>query len=236
MGAFIADVRSSMGTVREVRWLLPAAVVVELVSPALTWLGGTPLAPALLLAPLWWLVWLGWWGTERVVLARHVRGEELDRRNVWASLQVLGPRYVRLALLLLPGALPSVVAMMVWGAASWSTRGVTAAMVGVVAAMLTFVTPALALSTPRARSAVVIGWRVLRSSWSEVHAHVLVPAVTLAALALLPVPAGGVVLAVVYAVVGLVFRGATTRRYVALVDVFWSEVPGGVWRRRVATA
>jgi hypothetical protein len=236
MGAFIADVRASMSTIREVRWLLPAAVAVELVSPALTWLGGTPLAPFLLLAPVWWLLWLGWWGTERVVLARHVRGEELDRRNVWTSVQVLGPRYVRLALLLLPAALPSVIAAMVWGAATWPTRGVTAAMVGVVAATMTFVTPALAVSTTRARSAVVIGWRVMRSSWSEVHAHVLVPAVTLAALALLPVSTGGIVLAVVFAVVGLVFRGATTRRYVVLVDVFWSEVPGGVWRRRVATA
>ena len=236
MHTFIDDVRASMATIREVRWLLPAALAVALVGPALSWLGDTPLAPALLLAPVWWLIWLGWWGTERVVMARHTRGEELGRRNVWASIQILGPRYVRLALLLVPAVVPSVIAAMAWGAGAGATRGVTAAVIGVVAATMAFVTPALALSTSRVRSALVIGWRVLRSSWSEVRGHVLVPAVTLAGLALLPVSLGGIVTAVAAGIVGLVFRGATTWRYVELVDVFWDDVPGGVWRRRVAIA
>lgn len=171
-----------------------------------------------------------------MVFARHTRGEELDWHNAWASVRILGPRYVRLAVLLLPAALPTIVAAIVWGSASWSTLAVTATTLGVVAATLTFVTPALALSTSRAGSALVIGWRVLRSSWTEVRAHVLVPATTLAALALLLPSVGGAVLAAAWGSVGLVFRGATTRRYVALVDVFWRDVPGGVWRRRVAPA
>lgn len=237
MGTFAGDVRASIATIRDVRWLLPVAVAVELVNPALAWLGDTPAAPLVLLAPVWWLVWLGWWGSERVVFARHTRGEELDWRNVWASVRILGPRFVRLALLLLPAAVPTVVAAIAWGPGSWSTRVVTATMGAVVAATLTFVTPALALSTSRARSAFRIGWRLLRSSWTEVRAHVLVPAVTLAALGLLPLPVGGAILAAaVQGIVSLVFRGATTRRYVALVDVFWRDVPGGVWRRRVVTA
>lgn len=234
MNGFVADLRASIDTLRHVRWLLPVAVAVALVNPALTWLGDTPAAPVLLLAPVWGLVWLGWLGTERVVFARHGRGEELDRRNVWASVQILGPRYARLALLLLPAAVPTMVAAIAWGPGSWSTRVVTATMVGLVAAALTFATPALALSTSEARSAVVIGWRLLQSSWTEVRAHVLVPAVTLAVLTLLPLPVAGATLAAVQALLGLLFRGATTRRYVALVDVYWRDVPGVVWRRRMA--
>lgn len=38
---------------------------------------------------------------------------------------------------------------------------------------LTFVTPALALSTDRARSAVRIGTRLLRNTWPAVAAHAL---------------------------------------------------------------
>lgn len=111
---------------------------------------------------------------------------------------------------------------------------VAAATVVCLGIPLTFVTPALALSTDRVRAALRIGWRLLRSSGAEVPGHVLVPPVVLAGLVLASPVLGALVTTLLYATVALVARGATTRRYVALVDVSWPDVPGSVWRRRVA--
>ena len=190
MAVFVEDVRRSIRAIVGVRWLVPVVLVVGLVGVGTTVLAATPVGAVVgLLAPLWLVVWLGWLGTERVIVARAARGEELDTRNVWASVRIVGPRFVRLALALLP-----------------------------VAFLLVFAGAALRTDS--------LSYRVLLAA--------LVPAVTMAAVAAVATEA--IVWVLVAEVLALVVRGATALRYVELVDIAWRDVPGGVWRRRVAVA
>lgn len=235
MELFVQDLRRSVRAAAGGRWLLPVAIAVGLVGIGTTAAAGTSVGiVAGLLVPVWLVVWAGWLGTERVVIARAARGEELDARNAWGSVRILGPRFIRLALALLPLGLLLVLAGGTLGAASLRYRLVLAVVVLAVGIGLTFVTPALVFTTSRLRDAVPIGWRLLRTTWPETWAHAVVPAATMAAVAALALDAVVWVLAV--EVLALVFRGATALRYVDLVDVAWADVPGGVWRRRVTEA
>lgn len=240
MGAFADDLRGAVGTLRRIWWLLPTAVAVAAAGAGLGALSTAVPALALLwllVLPFWLLVELGWLGTERVVFARDLHAEELHVRNVWGSVQILGPRFVRLGLLVAPTLLPAAGAMLAWGPTDVRARLVLVATAIALYATLTFVTPALALSTDRARSAVRIGTRLLRNAWPGVAAHVLVPAVALGATFLVPpdTTTAAWPVAVVHVLVAVLARGATTRRYVHLVDVDWPRVAGAVWRRRVST-
>lgn len=228
MGVFVEDLRRCVRAVGNVRWLLPAALAVGLVGVGTTAAAGASAGIVVgLLAPGWLVVWAGWLGTERVVIARAARGEELDTRNVWASVRILGPRFVRFALALLPVGFLLVLAGGMLGAASLRYRLVLAIVVLAVGLALTFVTPALVFTTTRLRDAVPIGWRLLRNTWRETWAHAVVPAAVMAGVAALTLDA--VVWVLVVEVMAVVFRGATALRYVDLVDVAWRDVPGGVW-------
>lgn len=232
VGLFVDDLRRTMQVLARVRWLVPAAVVVGLAAAGVAALGRTPAGVVLvLLGPAWLVVWCGWLGTERVVVARAARGEELHVRNVWASVQVLGPRFVRLGLALLPVGIALVVAGAALRAPSLGYRAVLAPVLLVTYALLTFVAPALVFTTARVRDAVPIGWRLLRTTVGETWAHALVPAGAVAALVL--VGGGSLLWVPVLEAAALLVRGATALRYVELVDVAWRDVPGGVWRRRV---
>lgn len=234
MGRFVDDVVVTLRTLRRVPWLLPVALGVVLVTDVVSGIGSTPASPLVLLAPVWLVVEAGWVGTERIVVARDQRGEQLHARNVWAAVRILGPRFVRLGLVLAPACVPTVAVALASEPTSGVVRAVAAATVVVVGIPLTFVTSALALSTDRVRGALRIGWRLLRSSGTEVPGHVLVPPAVLAGLVLVAPVLGGVVASLLFAAVALVARGATTCRYAVLVDVSWPDVPGSVWRRRVA--
>ena len=232
VGLFVDDLRRTMRVLARVRWLVPMAVVVGLAAAGVAALGRTPVgAVLLLLGPAWLVVWGGWLGTERVVVARAARGEELDVRNVWASVQILGPRFVRLGLVLLPVGVALVVAGGALGAPSLRYRIVLASVLLVAYALLTFVMPALVFTTARVRDAVPVGLRLLRNTVGETWAHALVPAGAAAAVVL--VGGGSLLWVPVLEAAALLTRGAAALRYVDLVDVVWRDVPGGVWRRRV---
>lgn len=236
---FRDDLRASVGLWR----LAPELVVVEGVLVLLSTLasaasgGDDPLAAggvaALLLIPssMASIAYLGWVGGQRVVMATGLDGRILPLPEVLRTSRGQMGRFLALgflsALVVLPLTIVAIVAAVsadpapgeavalpVWILVAFAVVVFALDIVG------TLMTPALALDTDRARDAVVIGWRLLRTHATELRWHVLVPPLALVAL---PATLGldprlRVAFGVVGAPVLLAVRGAVVRAYLRLDD------------------
>jgi hypothetical protein len=165
---FLADVRSAFRVLIE-RPLLPFVSVVLWGVPVLL-----PPALSFIAFPIQ-IFDIGYPGTERLWLLRGMRGQPftLDQA-IHRNWSYIG-RFVRTGLLLAP--VFAVMLLLVW----LVYRSFFGFYLGLtVLALLfdfalTFVTPALAFTTRRAREALSIGFRMIRSEWSRAFLYVLVP-------------------------------------------------------------
>jgi hypothetical protein len=172
---------------------------------------------------------VGWLGTQRIWYQRIFEGHMLSPAEVWRLSWGFFGRFLVLGLLVgIPGFLVIfwLVAQIATGAVSapshpfkspiwwnpfWLGYGF------LVDVLLTFVTSALAYTTNRVREAWRIGLKMIADTWPASWAYVLVPPITLLALATLnPIgfPAlAMLVLAVISTVVGLLVKGAIAAYY-----------------------
>ncbi len=179
----------------------------------------------------------GWVGTERVWYLRAYRGKVIHLGELWRltrafifrymvlGLLVFGPTFVAFAVAILwlvrpawvgPQPLPSV--------STLQTMAILMFLLTIpIDVFLTFVTPALAYTTPSVRKALGIGWRMLRNEWPESAGYALVPPLALL-LGIQTLPesllgrTGELVLSGGGVLLNLWFKGATAAFYFRRYD------------------
>lgn len=189
--------------------------------PGCNGLRGTGCGPLLPIMPwatlIFSLVFLGWFGTQRIWYMRAFRGEGLNRGEFWPLTNAFRGRYFRLGII----AGTAMVLSLLLGMA---TGGVML-IVGTFAvdAALTFVTPALTFSTKSAFEAIRMGFELARRTWPASALYLFVPplAIRVAAAAFWG-QRSAVVLAIVADTVSVLllcwFKGATARFYLRYHD------------------
>ena len=205
--------------------IVTALAASEFVGPAVTGLAG-----------VLGLVFLGYVGAERLWYLRAFTGRQLGPgAAVHASFGYWG-RFVRLGLLLLlvsiPLYAPVTAVLLDVGQEARASGGEpdlplwAALYVGLVSLVidfaLTFVTPALVFNTRRARSAIRIGFRLLRRSWPHALTYVLFPPFAVLLLTRFSsgeVGWGGVALIVGSSLVNLAAKGATAAYYLRVMPI-----------------
>jgi hypothetical protein len=170
---------------------------------------------ALLLLPVL-LFGIGWSGTECSWYAHAFTGKDLHLRAVWWLTWSYFGRFFGLAVL---GAL----VLLLVAALAFTSGGSGAALFLVAGAfgatVLTFVTPALAFTTPSPGGAIQIGLGTLRETWPRSAPYALFPAVLILLAAPLAAadPVAGSAPQAVLALVHLAANGAATSCYLRLV-------------------
>lgn len=168
----------------------------------------------------------GWVGTERMFYLRAYRGRPIGAREALGFTRRFMGRYIWLGL---ATTLPMILFYLAIGAAFGMSFGggsdtVWAAVVPDIIVliiwdvMLTFVTPALAYSTPVVGEAFRVGVRMLRAEWPATAWYALVPPLAIVALTYLR-PVGSGMSAVwwiasgVATLLNLLAKGATAAFY-----------------------
>lgn len=189
--------------------------------------------------PWWWLALpvlllaIGWLGSERIWYLRIFRDEAISSRELWRMTRAFFGRFVRLGLV----AAVAFVPVMVVGLprlldepentdvlANGPPFVAMAVAMFVVYFALTFVTPALSFSTRRVRSALRLGFRMLREHWPRTAWYAFVPALVVlvtfrvSGSASFGVP-GQIALSAVAALFNVWFKGATVAFYLRRVEV-----------------
>lgn len=170
--SFGHDLGLALRAWRRFPWLPVVSVALTVaVLPEPAWL---VLLPAVLSA--------GWVGTERIAYLRAFRGKSLEAWELWKLTRAFVIRYLVLGIV---AFFP--IALVLYGVSAAQplesfAGGRLIALYGLtslVDMLLTFVTPALAFSTRRVRTALVIGLRMIRSAWPSSAWYVLVPPLAL---------------------------------------------------------
>ena len=210
---FIADLRTALGVWRRSPWMPVAGVLLALWqdlpyrfidSDGLLFLVSLPAL----------IVVVAWPGVERLWYLREFRGERLRIRE---TPRFVGAYFWRYAILGLMVAVPFGVALTVLfllGSATWRVALPVVALAFDVA--LTFVTPALAYTTRRARVAVRLGLGMIKDEWPRCLWYVLAPPLAVAVLSQDEVARGsdlGMALTVTIPLVGLACKGAIAAFY-----------------------
>jgi len=177
------------------------------------------------------LFWVGWLGTQRIWYLRIFRGETLSAGEAWHLSWSYVGRYVVLGVIVGTPITALIVAVIfseaqtaaATGTATPSrlpgwTTGLFLAYWFVADVVLTFVTPALAYTTPRVRDAIAIGWSMLRSTWPQCGIYALLPPLTLTAFATYNPssvsPLALLVISVASTLLGLLTKGAIASFYI----------------------
>lgn len=230
---FVADVRRAVAIARAVPWLpaIELALVVFVAAANHLTSVPEPSAPAEFASFLGLVVYaslIGWLGVQRVVFKRVMVGEPVDLGQVGDLLREQGPRYVRLAVVLLPvAAIGLAIAASTTENlgeldAQVSTAGQVAILLVTVALgiALTLVTPALSLSQEKATEAVSVGLQRLRTNFRDVRWHALLQPIAFAGAAA-PLGTSSAVTDVLVLAAGSVAflaRGATIAAWLRLED------------------
>lgn len=178
---------------------------------ALFWVVGPPAA----------IVSVGWSGTERLAYLRLWRSGGLAGRDLaLATTDLVWPVLRLVLLVLLPSATIAAGATVAVVATTGGTVEPLALALGtgvLVGLVLTFALPALVYTTRRARSAAMVGVRLLRRTWPANAWHVVVPLTVFAARGApgrpVMAPQMEVLAAIGLAVLGLWFKGAIAAFY-----------------------
>ncbi|TML01994.1 MAG: hypothetical protein E6G40_01555, partial [Actinobacteria bacterium] len=165
---FLADVRSTVHVLVE-RPLLPLVSLIVWTVPVLL-----PPALGLVAAPIWVFA-VGYPGTERLWLLRGLRRQPFTFDQAFRRTWGYFGRFFRLELFI---ATPVAVGAGVGWLVSRTFLGLYLGLTAVAILLdfaLTFVTPALAFSTRRAKEALAMGLRMIPSEWPRAALYVLVP-------------------------------------------------------------
>jgi hypothetical protein len=181
---------------------------------------GTGCGPLLGLMPwltaIFMLVFLGWYGTQRIWYLRAFRGGQFQRGEFWPLNSAFRGRYFRLGILSVLAMVPGMFLALAIG--GYGGVAVFITWTFAVDAALTFVTPALAFSTRSAFEALRAGLQLARRTWPASALYILIPplAIRLAA-ATVSSQRSAVILAIVADTISVLllcwFRGATARFY-----------------------
>lgn len=221
---FVDDVRRAVGVCRATP-ALPA--LTTLLAGAVAYSSSS--GPAHTAGALLSLLFIGWVGSERLWFLRAYSGRSLSVRSALRVSMDYWSRVMCLGLLLSVVALPLSIAIIVasFQAAGAGTRHAHvhlptwALIYSVLLSLLidfalTFVTPALIYTNRRARSALGIGFRLLRQTWPHAAPYVLIPPLALVILSRLTGERvgwlGGAIIVVSY-VLNLIAKGATASFY-----------------------
>jgi hypothetical protein len=226
---FAGDIRAALGVWRR----FPALPLMTTGYAGLTaaasssWVG----APA---AGLVVIIFLGWVGSERVWYLRAFTGRTLTARAALrASLSYWG-RFVALSFSLMLLTIPLYLPVFVYGGLFDQDRvkaheslplwALVYLAIGslLVDFLLTFVTPAIVFNTRRARSAIRIGFRLLRLTWPHTAGYVLFPPLAVVLLTRFsrgPVGWGGAALIVASSLINLVAKGAVAAYYLRIMPI-----------------
>ena len=193
--------------------------------PACNSIGEDGCGPLLAVMPwvtfVFTLVFLGWYGTERIWYLRAFRGQQLDRSEFWPLTSAFRGRFFVLGVL---AAVTMVPALFLGLAIGGNTGGVVfIAWMFAVDAALTFVTPALSFSTGRVFEAIRIGFKLARQAWPASALYIFIPPLALrAAAASFASQRSAVVFALVADTLAVLlllwFRGATARFYLRFIE------------------
>ena len=179
--------------------------------------GCGPLLPAMPWVTLiFTIVFLGWYGTERIWYMRAFRGQPLERGEFWPLTSAFRGRFFVLGVLAALAMVPSLFLSLAIGGNAGGV--VFIAWMFAVDAALTFVTPALAFSTRKAFQAIRIGFRLARQAWPASALYLFIPPLALRiAAASFASQRSEVVFALVADTLAVLlllwFRGATARFY-----------------------
>lgn len=169
-GSFSGDLRTAAAVWRRFPWL--PAVSVGLA--ALTHLPDE-FAPLVL---IFLLFNAGWLGTERITYLRAFREESIGAGELWKLTRAFVVRFSVLGLVVAIPFAPFVILGFSHVLSEGPRRAIRVAlyvMSVIIDLALTFVTPALAFSTRKVRTALKIGLRLIRSEWPSCAWYVLAP-------------------------------------------------------------
>jgi hypothetical protein len=116
---------------------------------------------------------VGWIGVERIWYLRLARGNSLAAGEVWPLWKALFGRYARLGLAVSLTFVPVIILLVMSNVVLVRVAGGVWGLVFDLA--LTFVTPALAFTTRRVRTAARIGLRMVHDEWPSCAWYVLAP-------------------------------------------------------------
>ena len=136
------------------------------------------------------LPYIGWYGTERMFYLRGFRNEGLSAAEALRFTRSFIGRYLWLGIIsMLPLILVYIAVAAIWdvpfgtqGGTEWAAAAVTMIALIVWDVALTFVTPALAYSTPEVGEAFRTGIKMLREGWPRTAWYALVPPLAFVAL------------------------------------------------------
>jgi hypothetical protein len=190
--------------------------------------------------PWWWLALpallfsLGWPGSERIWYLRIFRGEAMSLRELWRLTGAFVWRFVRLALV----AAVALVPVLITELPSWlddpenaeDVLARTPAWIAMAFGMivvyfaLTFVTPALSFSTKRVRTALRLGFGMLRGHWPRTAWYAVVPPLTVVAIFRLSETStfalpGRIAVSAAATLLNVWFKGATAAFYLRREEV-----------------
>lgn len=163
----------------------------------------------------------GWVGTERIWYLRAFRGKRMSITDAIHLTRRFFSRYFVLGAIFSAITLPILSISLLWASgvsySLWLIFGVSA----VIDVLLTFVTPALAYTTPSVRSAFRIGVHLLRASWPSSAPYALIPPLAVYAVTrIAPTPAAvAPALIAGSALLSLWFKGAIAAFYLRNVVV-----------------
>jgi hypothetical protein len=163
---------------------------------------------------------VGFSGTERVWFRRAFEGRDLAAGEVWSISWSCFGRFLGLGLLaLIPVVILVGTFIVAGGITSLAHPGANYLLIGSVAVidvLGTFISPAATFSSSQVGKAIGMGLRLLRETWPSCILYAFCPPLALQALAALTpsqLPLLAVTLAVLTALVSLVFKGATAAFY-----------------------
>jgi len=173
-----------------------------------------------------WYFGTGWLGAERTFFRLRLEGKDVTLRELLRVAPDFIVRFFVAGLLAGLAALP-VLGVSMFVSAALAASGKTALALAVTRGTLilvmvagdlafTFVTPALAFTTPSVREALRIGLRMIRQTWPRSGLYVLCPPLALNMLnVMFPIrlPLVTLVSTAAFAVLALVAKGATAAFY-----------------------
>jgi hypothetical protein len=222
---FVADCRSAVAQWRRAPALVVVSVAYELL---LSFVGNLPF---LYLAFV--TLTIGWPGAQRAWYQRLFEGEVLQLAEVPRLLRAYFRRFFALGILVFAVMVVPLLFFAYFTAPGRSDRVVFLTGFVVIGLLvdfaLTFVTPALAFTTARARGALRLGLGMLREAWPACALYVLVPPLAIQMVfQLLRVPGSPrLIQSALIAVLALVCKGATVRFYVrrrGATDTTWRSI------------
>jgi hypothetical protein len=213
--SFGADVSSALGAWRRFPWLPIVSVLIGVAAQ----LPG----PLAVLGAVVVIAGIGWVGTERIAYLRAFRGKSMTVSDLSRFTREYIGRYALLGITFLLVTVPAFFAFRRGSHLGFLV--VFYAMIAIIDVALTFVTPALAFTTRRVRSALRIGLGMIRSEWPSSALYVLAPplaavflAQSLSRWAHVGI-AGAMIASAIATLANLCFKGATAAFYLRRHDV-----------------